>query len=87
MNGGLGLKVTEDDGGLVIAQVVTDSGAEQAGLRAGDRLLLVNGAKVGSISDAQQAVRDASSEGRGAVLVQIERDGVKKFVGVPLSTS
>lgn len=87
LNGGLGLKVIEDDGGLVIAQVVTDSGAEQAGLRTGDRLLLVNGAKVGSTSDAQQAVRDASSKGRGAVLVQIEREGVKKFVGVPLSTS
>jgi S1-C subfamily serine protease len=51
----------------------------------GDRLLAVGDAKIKSVQEAQNAVRDTRSKGRTAVLVQIERDGAKLFLGVPLT--
>jgi len=87
LNGDLGLEVAEDSDGLVIASVAQDSPAQEAGLRTGDRLLAIGDAKVKSAQKAQDAVRDARSKGRTAVLVQIERDGAKLFLGVPLTNS
>jgi serine protease Do len=83
--GDLGLEVAEDAKGLVITAVSPDSPAREAGLRVGDRLLAVGDAKIKSVQEAQNAVRDTRSKGRTAVLVQIERDGAKLFLGVPLT--
>jgi serine protease Do len=85
LNGGLGLEVVEDAQGLLIADIAADSPAQEAGLRAGDRLLMVGDARVKSTQEAQAAVRAAKSKGRSAVLVQVERDGVKRFVAVSLA--
>lgn len=87
LNEGIGLTVAERAGGLVITGVLPDSPAEQAGLRAGDRLLMVGGAKISSTREAQEAVREARAKGRTAVLVQVERNGAKQFIGVPLSNT
>lgn len=81
---GLGLEVAEDEQGPVIVDVVSGSPAEEAGLRVGDRLLMVNQTRVSSTSGAQAAVAQAKKGGRTAVLVQVERNGSKLFVGVPL---
>jgi serine protease Do len=85
LNGGLGLDVVEDEKGLMIAGVAADSPAQEAGLRVGDRLLMVGDTRVKSTKAAQDAVREAKSKGRSAVLVQVERDAAKHFVGVQLA--
>jgi hypothetical protein len=48
---------------------------------------MVGDTRVKSTKDAQGAVHNAKSKGRSAVLVQVERDGAKLFIGVPLSNS
>lgn len=85
LEGGLGLQVADDERGPVIVDVLSGSTAEEAGLRAGDRLLTVNQQKVATVSAAQAAVVQAKKNGRSAVLIQVERDGSKLFVGVPLT--
>jgi serine protease Do len=85
LEGGLGIQVAEDDQGRpVIADVSPNSPAEEAGLRAGDRLVMINQVKIASSQDARDAVAQAKKNGREAILVQIERNGSKLFVGVPL---
>jgi serine protease Do len=84
LEGGLGLQVAEDEGGPVIVEVLSGSHAEEAGLRVGDRLLMVNQTKVETTAAAQAALAQARTNGRAAVLVQVERDGSKLFVGIPL---
>lgn len=85
LEGGLGLQVADDNSGPVIVGVLSGSTAEEAGLRAGDRLLSVNQQKVATVSAAQAAVAQAKNSGRAAVLIQVEREGSKLFVGVPLT--
>ena len=46
--GGLGLTVFDDERGPIIADVLDGSAADEAGLRPGDRLLMVNQTKVAS---------------------------------------
>jgi serine protease Do len=85
LEGGLGLHVAEDNQGRpFIADVLSNSPAEEAGLRAGDRLLMINQMNIASPQDARDAVAQAKKNGREAILVQIERNGSKLFVGVPL---
>lgn len=84
---GLGLKLADSDDGLVIADVAVNSAAADASLRPGDKLLMVNQTPVSSASEAQRAVADAKQRHREAVLLQIERDGNKVFIGVPFSGS
>jgi serine protease Do len=85
LEGSLGLQVAQDQRGPVIVEVESGSTSEEAGLRAGDRLLMVNQTKVTSPTDAQNAVAEARRKGRSAVLIQVERGGSKLFVGVPLA--
>jgi serine protease Do len=84
LKGGLGLEIARDERGLVIADVVSGSAAEDAGLKAGDRLLMVNQMKVSTAKDMQAAVDMARRTGRPALLLQVERSGAKLFVGVQL---
>ncbi|MBI1359165.1 MAG: Do family serine endopeptidase [Alphaproteobacteria bacterium] len=84
---GLGLKLADSDDGPVIADVTVNSSAADSGLQAGDKLLMVNQTEVKSASDAQKAVADAKRRNRDAVLLQLERNGSKLFVGVPFSQS
>jgi serine protease Do len=81
---GLGLKLS-DDGGAVVADVKVNSGAADAGLRPGDRVVMVNQVEVNSAAAAGKAVEDARKQKREAVLLQVERDGNKIFVGVPFA--
>jgi serine protease Do len=84
---GLGLQLADSDDGLVIADVAVNSAAADAQLRPGDKLVMVNQTPVKTASEAQRAVADAKQKHRDAVLLQIERNGNKAFIGVPFSGS
>jgi len=52
---GLGVELKAKDGGLVIVRVISGSPAEEAGVRAGDRILVVDGQSTESLSTDQAA--------------------------------
>ena len=52
---GLGVELKADDGRLAIVRVITGSPAEQAGIRAGDRILPIDGQLASSMSTDQAA--------------------------------
>jgi len=52
---GLGVELKALDGGLVIVGVISGSPAEQAGIRAGDRILSVDGRSTAEVSTEQAA--------------------------------
>ncbi|MDZ4760860.1 MAG: Do family serine endopeptidase [Alphaproteobacteria bacterium] len=81
---GLGLELT-NDGGPVVSDVTVNGPAADVGLRSGDRLVMVNQVEVNSAEAARRAVDEARKQKREAVMLQVERDGAKLFVGVPFS--
>jgi serine protease Do len=83
----LGLSLDNDDGAVVVSDVSRGGPADEAGLQAGDHVVRVNDTEVKTAKQAQQAVADAAEKHRTAVLLQIERDGQKRFVGVPFAAS
>ena len=52
---GLGVELKAQDGGLVIVRVISGSPAEEAGVRAGDRILAVDGQSTAKLSTDQAA--------------------------------
>lgn len=81
-----GLKVTpaEDSNGLVVTDVEPGSVADDNGILPGDIIRSVNSQPVSSTADLSAAVEAAANAGRGAVLVQLERDNSNRFVALPL---
>ena len=72
------LKVKDDRGGALIADVVSGSPAEQAGLRVGDVIVSIDGRRV---SDGRGVVRAILQKGVGsAANVAIVRDGRERTV-------
>ena len=84
---GLGIQLADSDDGLVIADVAVNSAAADAQLSPGDKLLMVNQTPVKTVSEAQRAVAEARQKHRDAVLLQVEQNGNKAFIGVPFSGS
>jgi serine protease Do len=82
---GLGLAVSDD--GLYVTSVKVNSGADDAQIRQGDKIVSVNQVDVKSPEAARKAVEDAKKQKRAAVLLQVERNGTRFFVGVPFSES
>jgi len=76
----LGVQIVELNPGLSIKSVVEDSPAERAALRAGDRLMAVNGksTKDSTIGDFKQILSEASKTGRLFIIVQ--RHGILKAI-------
>jgi serine protease Do len=68
--------------GVVITSLDGDGRAAGAGLRVGDVILQVGDAAVETPGDVTEALRKANGD---AVLMQIERQGARIFVGVPLA--
>jgi len=66
----------EVDRGDVVARVAADSPAARAGLKAGDRLLRVNGLSIASFADLQYALHRAPA--KGSVEVVWKRGDVEK---------
>ncbi|MCT8999662.1 Do family serine endopeptidase [Chelativorans intermedius] len=81
-----GLTVTpaEEGPGLVVTDVEPGSAAEDVGIRPGDVIRSVNSQPVSSVSDLQAAVDAAAEAGRGAVLLQVERDNANRFMALPI---
>jgi serine protease Do len=96
--GGLGLRLAPLDkdtrqqlgladsvSGAVVAGVKPDSPAEQTGIREGDVVIRVNNTKVGSPSEAAEAVKAAIKSGKKSVAVLINREGNNIFLAVPVA--
>ena len=76
----LGLVVAPN---LVVAAVEPGSGAAQAGIQPGDRLLALDGTALTSTAQGQQAAQAAILAGDHAVQVQLRRDGQERTIAVP----
>jgi serine protease Do len=76
------LGLDEDVEGVVITSLDGSGSAAEAGLRVGDVILQVGGTAVDSPRDVTEALGAAKSD---AVLMQIEREGARIFVGVRLA--
>jgi serine protease Do len=81
----LGLGLASGADGLTIANVKINSAAFDAGLRQGDKVISINQVDVKTPEAAKKAVDEAKKQKRSAVLMQVERDGQPRFVGVPFS--
>jgi serine protease Do len=81
----LGLGLASRDGALVVSSVKVNSAAADAGIRVGDKLVKVNQTNATSADVAKKAVDDAKKQNRNAVLLQLQRNDTRFFVGVPFS--
>jgi serine protease Do len=81
----LGLGLATNDDGIFVTNVKVNSPAEDAGIQRGDRLVMVNQTEVKSADAVRKAVDEAKKQKRTAVLLQIERNDNRMFVGVPFS--
>ena len=70
-----------DQRGALIAGIQPGSAAEQAGLREGDLVVSVGAKPVTSPADAAQAIRTATSGGKGVAL-RIIREGQTRYIPV-----
>ena len=82
---GLTIAPSDDGRGVVVTDVDPGSDAADRGLRAGDVITNVNSKPVAGGSDIETAMEDAAKAGRKAVLVQITRDDVNRFVTLPVA--
>ncbi len=82
----LGVQIIELNPGLSIKSVVEDGPAERGDLRAGDRLMAVNGksTKDSTIGDFKQILSEASKTGRLFIIVQ--RRGILKAIDARMET-
>jgi len=88
--GGLGLTLAprgRDGEGVVVAQVKPDSVAAEQGLQPGDVILRAGDRVVKAPRDVAEAVGKAREAKRPAIALQIEREGSKAFVAIPLQAS
>ena len=78
----LGVQIEEVNPGLVIKVVVPDSPAEHADLRAGDRLIAVNGhyTTTATIRDFKQIMEGA----KGSLFIIVQRHGMYKKIDARL---
>ncbi len=76
------LEVPDGVDGALVRGVRPGSAAEAAGLRPGDVIVGVGSRKIGSPSDATQAIAAALSGKERAVALRVLRDGTIGFVGV-----
>jgi serine protease Do len=81
---GVAVIPNEEGDGLVIESIEPDSAAASRGLMPGDVIEQANGGAVSSPEDFEAAIDAAQSEGKSAVSLRVSREGVVRFVGVPL---
>lgn len=84
---GFSLAATADanEEGLRITDVNGSSDAARKGLKAGDRVLEVQGVKVTSVDDVAKGVQQARDKGRTAVLLHIKSGNDKRLVALQLN--
>ena len=81
----LGEALEETPDGLLVTSVFPSSPADEAGLRAGDILISVNGNPLASIEDRDALVQSPPPSGSGIAIVVL-RDGVELTLVAPLPT-
>jgi serine protease Do len=84
---GLGLALaprSRDGSGAVVAQVQPGSVAATQGLQPGDVILRAGDRTVSRPGDVAEAIGAARRSGRPAIALQIERNGGRAFVALPL---
>ncbi len=81
----LGIGLASNDDGIFVTSVKVNSPAEDAGIQRGDKLVMVNQAEIKSADAVKKAIEDAKKQKRSAVLLQIERNDTRYFIGVPFS--
>ena len=78
----LGVQTAETDAGLLVTGVIPGLGADEAGIREGDRIVAVNGQPIVSAAQLRELLAQA---GPGEVVrVEIDRDGNREQVRVEL---
>ncbi len=70
--------------GVVITEVPANSPAAAKGLHAGDLVIAIGSNPVTSPEEVQQKAAGSKKSGRKDVLVRIERDGITRFVALPV---
>jgi serine protease Do len=87
--GNLGLALAPNRGGegAVIAEVRPDSVAANQGLQPGDVILRAGDRAVKGPRDVAEAVGAARKDGKTAIALQVERDGGRAFLALPLKAS
>ncbi|MFC7476879.1 Do family serine endopeptidase [Dankookia sp. GCM10030260] len=87
--GNLGLALAPSRGGegAVIAEVRPDSVAANQGLRQGDVILRAGDRAVKVPRDVAEAVGAARKDGKAAIALQVEREGGRAFLALPLKAS
>jgi serine protease Do len=73
--------------GAVVAEVRPDSVAAAQGLQPGDVILRAGDRTVKAPRDVVEAVGTARKDGKPAIALQVEREGGRAFVALPLKTS
>jgi len=73
------LHLGQESHGVVISQVDPDGAAAAAGIREGDVIEEVNHQSVASVSEFEQAMRNASGQ---ATLLRVVRDGTGFYVAI-----
>lgn len=69
---GVGISISDEDGKIVVAGVIKDGPAEEAGIKAGDVLTAIDGKKV---KDSDDASLRLSGKNGTEVKVSVDRDG------------
>jgi serine protease Do len=72
-------------GGVGIAQVISGSAADQAGLNPGDVILRMNGKSYSNPADLQKAIRDMHAGSK--VTLEVWSQGAKKLVNLTLGSA
>lgn len=69
--------------GVVVTQIDPEGDAADAGILTGDVIVDINGRTVSNATDVREAVLDARSQTRGAVLLRLKSGGETRFIAVP----
>jgi serine protease Do len=77
-------KMADDEVGVLIVDVASNSPAARKGLKRGDIIARIGQTTVTKPDEVVSEVKRAAKEERKTVLLLIKRDGVSRFVAVPL---
>jgi len=71
---GIGAQITEEDGQLIIIAPIPDSPADLAGIRAGDKVLAINGVSTSGLSSAEAVLLIRGPAGTSVNLLILHQD-------------
>ena len=83
---GLTLVPNADGQGVLIQGIDPDSAAAEKGFNVGDAILEVDNKPVATAADFEAAVKAVKDSGRNTALIKAARDGVVRFIGLPLTS-